>query len=97
MNERLQSWAGVQWTVLRQAGAVSALQTGSERRQITHRNQPASGQVGISRSPSKTSLPASPSCRALELNTSGWPGASKIWEPKTSPTEVISGPTLDTD
>lgn len=31
MNKRLQGCAGVQWTMLRQAGALSALQTGSER------------------------------------------------------------------
>lgn len=95
MNKRLQGWAGVQWTMLRQAGALSALQLVVRGGRITHWNQLVSGQVGISRSLPKTSLPAPPSCRELGLNTSGWPRASKIWEPKMSPTEVISGPALD--
>lgn len=63
--------------------ALSALQTAAGDSRITHQNQQASGQAGISSS--RQRLPVPPSYGEHRLNISGWLRVSEIWGQRRAP------------
>lgn len=73
--------------------ALSALQTAAGDSRITHQNQQASGQAGISSSPPETARPSQLwRTQAQHLRVAQGP---QDMGPKTSITEIRAGPALE--